>query len=313
MEMVNLRVACSFVAEVFVLLLRIIYCYAESLYRFVVPTRQKDIRGNVTVVTGGGSGIGRALATRFADRGACVAVWDINTDGADETVSIIRSNGGVARAYTCDVSKVDDVAEMARQVRAHMGDVEMVVNNAGCCSCRHLLELSESDIRRTFDVNVLAHFWTVREFLPAMITRNSGHIVTVASMSSRGGHTMLTDYCASKYASFGFTEALAEEMRQVGATGVHTTTVCPLFVDTNMVRRMNERVVLTNRFDDGRLLTVDEVAETTVADVLRNKRYVYIPRIAGFAGMQDFMPEKVKIYLNDFVGIGFHPVEKKAK
>jgi len=77
-EMVNLRVACSFVAEVFVLLLRTVYCYGESLYRCVVPPRQKDIRGKVTVVTGGGSGIGRALATRFADSGACVAVWDIN-------------------------------------------------------------------------------------------------------------------------------------------------------------------------------------------------------------------------------------------
>ena len=60
------------------LLLRTVYCYGESLYRCVVPPRQKDIRGKVTVVTGGGSGIGRALATRFADSGACVAVWDIN-------------------------------------------------------------------------------------------------------------------------------------------------------------------------------------------------------------------------------------------
>ena len=76
--MVGLRVACSFTVEVVVLLLRVIYCYAESLWRFVVPPKQKDIRGAVAVVTGGGSGIGRALATRFADCGACIAVWDIN-------------------------------------------------------------------------------------------------------------------------------------------------------------------------------------------------------------------------------------------
>ena len=65
----------------------------------------------------------------------------------------------MARAYTCDVSREDDVAETARQVRADLGDVDVIVNNAGCCSCRHLVELSHSEIRRTFDVNVFAHFW----------------------------------------------------------------------------------------------------------------------------------------------------------
>ena len=77
--MVDVRSVCNFLVELIVILLRIIYCYAEALFRFVVPRRPKDIRGKVVVVTGAGGGIGRALATRLAASGACIAVWDINT------------------------------------------------------------------------------------------------------------------------------------------------------------------------------------------------------------------------------------------
>ena len=76
--MVDVRSVCNFLVEVIVILLRIIYYYAEALYMFVVPPRPKDIRGKVVVVTGAGSGIGRALATRLAASGACIAAWDIN-------------------------------------------------------------------------------------------------------------------------------------------------------------------------------------------------------------------------------------------
>ena len=85
-------------------------------------------------------------------------------EGADETADIIRSKGGVSHSYRCDVTKPDDVRTAARQVHAQMGDVEMLVNNAGCCACRNLLELSESEIRRTFDVNTIAHFWVGHSF-----------------------------------------------------------------------------------------------------------------------------------------------------
>ena len=85
-------------------------------------------------------------------------------EGADETADIIRSKGGVSHSYRCDVTKPDDVMTAARQALAQMGDVEMLVNNAGCCACRNLLELSESEIRRTFDVNTIAHFWVGHSF-----------------------------------------------------------------------------------------------------------------------------------------------------
>ena len=92
-------------------------------------------------------------------------------EGAEETVNIIRSSGGVARAYRSDVAKIDDVRAAALQVRAQMGDVEIVVNNAGYCACRNLLELSENDIRRTLDVNVLAHFWVSHSLVCCISTR----------------------------------------------------------------------------------------------------------------------------------------------
>lgn len=133
-----------------------------------------------------------------------------------------------------DVSKQDDVAKAAETI-----DVDVLVNNAGVVTGKSFLDLSVDDVRRTVDTNVLAHFWVTRSVLPRMIRRGDAcAIVSISSLMGQMAGTRLTDYCASKWAVNGFTEALRLELRAVaaerGTRPVHTMIVCPYVIDTGM-------------------------------------------------------------------------------
>jgi all-trans-retinol dehydrogenase (NAD+) len=118
----------------------------------------------------------------------------------------------------------------------------MLINNAGVVSGRALLDTPDELIERSFSVNTLAHFWTVKAFLPTMLENDHGHIVSIASMAGHVGIPKLIDYCASKFAAVGFDEALRLELEVMGAEGVHTTAICPYFIQaTGMFDTVNSR------------------------------------------------------------------------
>lgn len=118
----------------------------------------------------------------------------------------------------------------------------MLFNNAGVLSGRALLDTPDHLIERSFNVNVVAHFWTVKAFLPKMIENNHGHIVTIASMAGHVGIAKLIDYCSSKFAAVGFDEALRLELEVMGIDSVHTTVICPYFIQaTGMFDDVNSR------------------------------------------------------------------------
>ena len=108
-------------------------------------------------------------------------------------------------------------------------------------SGKRFLDCSDDEIRRTMAVNTMAHFWTVKAFLPEMIARDSGHVVTVASAAGTIGVSRLADYCASKFAAVGFDESLRVELGQI-APGVVTTVICPFFITTGMFDGVRTRV-----------------------------------------------------------------------
>lgn len=182
---------------------------------YVLWIAQKSFEGQVVFITGAGSGIGRLLALRFADLGARLALADLNEVAVTAVAAEAQALGAEARAYALDVTRKEHVAEVMRAAAHDLGDVDVLINNAGVVSGRRLLEVSDASIERTFAVNVIAHFWTVRAVLPAMIRRNSGHIVTIASASGHVGVAGLCDYSASKWAARGFDEALRGELRRM--------------------------------------------------------------------------------------------------
>ena len=192
-----------------------------------------DIQGRRALVTGAASGIGRMLAAELGAAGAKLVLWDIDEAGVQRAQDELLAVGCDVDAYTCDLSDRQSVQAAAAATLSDSGPIDILINNAGIVSGHNVLDISDADIERTFDVNVLALFWTVRAFLPSMLERDEGHIVTVASAGGLAGTAKLTDYCASKFAAVGFDESLRLELRKQGSR-VMTTIVCPFYIDTGM-------------------------------------------------------------------------------
>lgn len=157
----------------------------------------------------------------------------------------------------------------AERTKREVGQVVVLVNNAGVASGRSLLDTPDHLIQRTFDVNVLAHFWTTKAFLPEMIEAKNGHIVTVASMAGYVGINKLVDYCGSKFAAVGFDEALRVELEAMGASGVRTTVISPYFIKS------------TGMFDNVRsfvpTLRGEDVADRIIKAIQEEELFVLMP------------------------------------
>merc|ERR1719397_980965 len=165
------------------------------------------------------------MAEKLKAQDAIVVIWDINNTALSE----MKLRG--FHTYLIDVSNRAAVLDGKMKVKQDLGAVDILINNAGIVVGESLLNLTEEDIRKTIEVNVLSHFWTCQAFLPDMIGRNLGHIVTISSLSAFDGVRGLTDYCASKFANRGFAESLR---RELDGTNIKTTIVQPYAVDTGM-------------------------------------------------------------------------------
>ncbi len=230
------------------------------------------LRGKNVLVTGGASGIGRAVAQKLARAGSRVVVWDIDQAGIERVVDELNSVGGVTSSgYLCDISQKQHVYELAVRTKQEVGPIQIVVNCAGVVSGRPFLELSDTQIERTIQVNTLGLIWVLRAFLPDMIEAGEGHLVTVASAAGLIGVAGLTDYCASKWAAVGLDEALRVELKK-SAPRLKTTIVCPYFVNTGMFDGVATRFSWLLP-----ILKEDYVAERIVRGIRRNRRQVLMP------------------------------------
>jgi 3-hydroxybutyrate dehydrogenase len=224
------------------------------------------------VVTGGGRGIGQAVARALARAGCGVVVAARSRDEIEKVAGQLREEGHVVEAVLCDVTDPDSVERLRTRATERLGTVDVLVNNAGVASSAPLKRQTLEEWRRIFAVNVEGTFLATKAFLPAMVERRAGRVVNVASVAGRTGAAYIAAYTASKHAVIGLTRALAAE---VAASGVTVNAVCPGYVATLMteesVARIAERtgmaaaearrrIVATN--PQGRLIEADEVAAT---------------------------------------------------
>ena len=230
--------------------------------------------GAVAVVTGGGQGIGAAVAHALAAEGAAVVVAARHFDRIERVAIEIRGRGGRAWALPCDVTDAASVADLAQAAIQQAGTVDILVNNAGVAHSAPLPKTSLDDWNRVLAVNATGTFLCTRAFLTFMLERKRGAIVNVASVAGLAGGRYIAAYAAAKHAVIGLTQSVAAE---VEGTGVTCNAVCPGFVDTEMTQQSVERVVTKTGKDPAaalsallasasqrRLITPGEVAEAVL-------------------------------------------------
>lgn len=232
--------------------------------------------GKVAVITGAGSGIGRALAVNLAGRGARLALSDLDVDGLEATAVRCEAKGGEVRTDRLDVTERDAVLAYAGDVRAQFGKVNQVYNNAGIAHYGEVEHESFKDIERVLDVN----FWGVvngtKAFLPHLISSGDGHVINVSSLFGLIAFPGQSAYTASKFAVRGFTETLRLEMLVAGHP-VHVTCVHPGGVKTAVARNATvadglDPASVAEVFDKRMALHSPEMAAETIVEGVRKRR-----------------------------------------
>ena len=197
-------------------------------------------KGQSAVVTGGGQGIGAAVARALAAEGAAVVVATRTPERIEAIAAEIRRAGGKAWAVRCDVTDPASVRALADAATRQLEAVDILINNAGVAHSAPLHKITLEDWNRVLAVNATGTFLCTQAFVPGMLERKRGSVVNVASVAGLSGGRYIAAYAAAKHAVIGFTRSIAAE---VEGTGVTCNAVCPGFVDTDMTRESVARVV----------------------------------------------------------------------
>jgi NAD(P)-dependent dehydrogenase (short-subunit alcohol dehydrogenase family) len=193
----------------------------------------KHLQNKLALVTGAGSGIGRATALALAEEGARVIVTDLNEPSADATAEQIRSRDQWAESYQLDVTDVERMVDMAREVEQAHGPLDILVNNAGIAVAGLFIDVSIENFRKVMDINMMGVVNGCHAFLPAMVSRGQeAHVVNIASMAGYIGVGMMTAYCTTKFAVLGFSECLRAEM---ASHAIGVSAICPGLIRTNII------------------------------------------------------------------------------
>ena len=232
-----------------------------------MATEPRSLTGKVVAVTGGGRGIGRAIAQALAREGARVAVGDLDREAAEQTAATLGESG---LGLGVDVTDHAGLIAFLDQVEQRLGPLDVLVNNAGIMAVTPLVEESAESIARQLDINLRAVIHGTQEAMRRMVPRGTGHIVNMASIAGRSGFPHLATYCATKHGVVGLSEAARVELRN---TGVEVSVVMPSIVRTELAAGLADSRV--------KAVEVDEVAREVLSALRRPRFDVFVPRSNG--------------------------------
>jgi len=236
-------------------------------------TVARDLEGQVAFVTGGATGIGRAISEALAARGAAVAIFARNAERAEAAAAALRDGGASARSFAADVSETDSVTGAFDAALSALGRVDILVNNAGVTRDGVFMRMSDEQWQEVLNTNLGGAFRCSRAVTRSMMKARYGRIVNISSVVGLMGNAGQANYAASKAGLLGLTRALA---RELASRAITVNAVCPGFIDTDMTAALPEaaRADLNARIPLGRLGSAAEVAD--VVAFLASPRAGYV-------------------------------------
>lgn len=233
-----------------------------------------NLNGKVAAVTGGGTGIGRAICVALAAHGTKVMVADMSLKGAEDTAALIKKDGGIAEAMQVDVTVEADAAAMVKKTVEIYGALDLLYNNAGICTMSTIENMPEDWWDKIFAVNCKGVFLCSKAAIPQMKKQGSGRIINTASQAGKGAIPKQVHYCATKAAVIGYTRALAMELKD---ENILVNCFCPGSVMSDMTLREAQDVYRLDGIDPerslkewqsaiplGRWVTPEDVADIAV-------------------------------------------------
>lgn len=291
------------------------WCFLKATLRALFSCcfrrpKRPDLSADVCVVTGAGQGLGRHLALQLAQCGGTLVLWDVDEEKVRSVAGEIREGGRDAHPYVVDCSKREEVYRVAAQVREDVGDVAVLVNNSGVSfegpESYFGGGVSDEQITKTFSVNILAHFWTVKAFLPWMMENDYGYIVNIASQAAFVGHPYITAYAATKAAVRSFSESLRYELLHNGKRGIAITCAYPPPLNTDMISDALKSA-LKKKIP---VVPPEDVAETIVRNMGKKHNVLFSPNHKVSMLMKSLFPQSVDILAFELGDI-FKTMQKK--
>lgn len=214
--------------------------------------------GKIAIVTGAGRGLGRGIARKLAQEGAVVVACDVALENVQETVKLIDTEGGKAKAMACNVASLQDVEALFQSVIGEYGQVDVLVNNAGINRDSMIHKMSIEQWDQVIAVNLTGTFYMTQAAVKHMRERDSGRIINISSASWLG-NVGQANYAASKAGVVGLTKTVA---REVAKKSVTCNAICPGFIDTDMTRGVPEKVwdIMVSKIPMGRAGSPEDVA-----------------------------------------------------
>jgi NAD(P)-dependent dehydrogenase (short-subunit alcohol dehydrogenase family) len=192
-----------------------------------------DLRQKIVLVTGGGRGIGRAIALAFAALGCQLVITGRTQAALDAVAGEINARGAKALASSCDVAQKPQVEELKRLIATRLGAVQILINNAGIAPAASFFEMEDRLWDEVLHANLGGTYYCCKAFLPAMAASGWGRVINIASTAAKTSYPNISAYATSKHAVLGLTRSLAVEMARYGVT---VNAVCPGYVDTELTR-----------------------------------------------------------------------------
>ncbi|XP_048029157.1 short-chain dehydrogenase/reductase 3b isoform X1 [Megalobrama amblycephala] len=286
--------------------IQILYYIVKATVCWVLPSRRRDLTGDVVLITGGGRGIGRHLAKEFAVRGAKkLILWGRTEKCLKEACEEIALMGTECHYFVCDVANREEVYKQAKVVREKVGDVTILVNNAAVVHGKSLLDSDDDALLKSQHINTMGQFWTTKAFLPRMLELQNGHVVCVNSILSLSPIPGAIDYCTSKASSLAFMESLT--LGLLDCPGVGCTTVLPFHTNTEMFQGMRVspgpptyKQWFPQLFPP---LKPEVVAQRTVDAVRTNTAFVYLPwTMHALVILKSMLPQSALEEIHKFSG-----------